>query len=241
MYRNRIRNLRFMGALVLATTGVVAQAQLSPSYGTYGAPMSSFLASSFLAQQAANNVMMDSGGKSSSKAKPPPAPAQPLTFRESGTPIAPAKMASSYPEASRAQAQRMFENTLAAYHKIEQKAGLPRNDMGGALATFVAGNYFTWRDQTVPDDAFKALVSQMNASLSRVPELRNASDAEKQELYEQLAITGMFVMLTREGLQQRPDPQHATQMKQAAKGYLEQFFKVGPERMQIDSRGLVMR
>ena len=37
---------RLAAAVLLASAGAVAQAQYSPSYGTYGAPMSSFLARS---------------------------------------------------------------------------------------------------------------------------------------------------------------------------------------------------
>ena len=233
--------------VVACAASAAADAQMySPGYGTYGAPMSRFLASSYLVQQVANGTRASgSSGRSSSLRAAPVAPVArneiaEVRFAPDGPPIAPRKLAQSYPEASRAQAERFFAQTLEGYHQLEVRFGLRPYDLAGAVATFVAGNYIAWRDQPFPDEHFKPLVRQMRGALSGVSALRDASNAEKQEMYEQLAILGTYMALTREGLQQRPDPRLHASMKLAAKGYLQQFLQVDPERVRIDAEGLTV-
>ena len=222
-----------------ATPGAFAQ-MYSPGYGTYGAPMSNYLASSYLVQQVANGTR-DAGSRKAQRVAPTTSDAAEPRFSPGARSIAPRRLALSYPEASRARAEQFFGQTLAGYHDIEAKFGLRRYDIAGAIATFVAGNYIAYRDEPFPDAHFKPLVQQMRGAIGGVAALRGASDADKQELYEQLAILGTYMALTREALRQRPDPQLAASMKHAAKQYLEQFLKVDPERMSIDAQGLTVR
>ncbi len=236
---SRTHTLLRLATLVVAATaaaGASGQGYFTPGYGTYGAPMSSFLASNVLAQQVASGAAAH--GRHPDRS--PSTRGTGITFVP-GAPIAPAKMAAAYQPAARAQARQMFEQTLTVYHALEKKAGLHPNDLAGALATFIACNYYAWHDQTVPDDAFHALVRQMHGVLGGIAPLRHATNAEKQQLYEELAIVGTFVTLKREGLRQHPDAKLAMATRQAAHDYLVQFFKFEPERMHIDARGLAVR
>jgi hypothetical protein len=233
----RVRTMVLLAAMA-AASGALAQ-MYSPGYGTYGAPMSNYLASSYLVQQVANGTR-DAGSRKAPRAVTVAADAAELRFSPA-RPIAPRVLAQSYPEASRARAEQFFAQTLTGYHGIEAKFGLRKYDLAGAVATFVAGNYIAYRDEPFPDEHFKPLVQQMRGAIGGMAALRGASDADKQELYEQLAILGTYMALTREGLQQRPDPQLAASMKRAAKQYLEQFLKVDPARMSIGAQGLTLR
>jgi hypothetical protein len=159
-------------------------------------------------------------------------------FKSAGRPIAPAKLAKGFPQSSRAQAEQFFSQTLEAYHRIESQFGLKRNDLAGALAAFVAGNYIAYRNEPFPDQHFKPLVQQLRGSLASTPGLQKASDAEKQELYESLAIVGTQMALTREALQKKPDAKIAANMKAAARAYLQQVMKLDPDRMRLTDQGL---
>ncbi len=92
-----------------------------------------------------------------------------------------------------------------------------------------------------PDEKFKPLVAQMQQVIGSTPEFAKASDAEKQEAYEQMAILGMFMAATQMALQQQPNPQIAANLKQAGKGYLEQFLKTDADRVRITDKGLVIQ
>jgi hypothetical protein len=160
---------------------------------------------------------------------------------EQQNPAMPAKLAAQYPVERRAEFQKTFSEVLVGYQKIETQFGIPKNDIAGAVAAFVAGNYMAYRDVDFPDQNFKPLVEQMRGIIGNAAGFAESSAAEKQETYEQLAIIGTFMALTRDGLKKQPNPQTSANMRKAAKGYLEQFLKTDADRVQITANGLVLK
>ncbi|HEU0035603.1 MAG TPA: DUF6683 family protein [Kofleriaceae bacterium] len=157
-----------------------------------------------------------------------------------GGPIAPKLLAASYPDAARAQAERVFATLLEQYHAVETQLGIEKFDLAGALAAFIAGNYMAARDVDVSDRAFGALVTQLRGSLATAPQFRDLPAQRRQEVYERLAILGMHVVATRMALQQRPDPKLREALQRAARGYLQELARLDADRMTIDERGLVV-
>lgn len=156
--------------------------------------------------------------------------------------VAPARaLASAYPPDQRAKAEGLFKELLSGYHKLESQLGIPRNDVGGAVAAFVTGSYAAYRDVDVPDENFLPLVNQMRQILASNADFARASDAEKQDIYAQMAILGTYMALTRMALKEQPNAQVARNMQRAAKGYLEQFLKTDADRVQLTESGLVLR
>ena len=222
-----------------------ANAQMMhPGYGTVGAPMSNFISSSYLTQQVVN----DTSFKKSVTGKLALRPGGSIASRDLVT-FAPAaggatvaeELARSYPQASRAQAQHVFEELLGGYRQLEQRFKIPPRDLAGATAAFIAGSYMGYHNVDFPDANFPPLVAQMRSILADVPGVRNASDAEKQEMYEKMAILGMFMATTQMALKKQPNPKVEANMRQAAKGYLEQFLKADAQRVQIGANGVVLR
>jgi hypothetical protein len=156
-------------------------------------------------------------------------------------PAMPGKIAASYPESFRREAERVFRELLTGYGKIEQQFGIPKHDVAGSVAAFVAGSYMAYRNVDFPDEHFKPLVAQMRQIIGSNPDFAKASNAEKQEMYEQMAILGMFMATTQMALKEKPNPQISANVRQAAKGYMEQFLKTDADRVQITAQGLVLR
>jgi hypothetical protein len=153
----------------------------------------------------------------------------------------PSKLAAHYPASQRQHMERTFTQVLDGYSQIESRFGIPRNDVAGAVAAFLVGSYMAYNDVDFPDEHFKPLVAQMRRTISSNPEFQRASNAEKQEMYEQMAILGTSLALTRDALKQQPNAQITSNIRQAGKGYLEQLLKTDAERVQITSAGLVLR
>ncbi len=141
----------------------------------------------------------------------------------------------------RAKASHVFEEMLGAYAKIEQQFDIQRHDVAGAVAAFLAGTYMAYRNVDFPDENFKPLVIQMRGIIANNPAFVNASPHARQELYEQMAILGMFMATTQMALKEKPNPEVASNMRQAAKGYLELFLKADADKIDITSQGLVIR
>ena len=151
------------------------------------------------------------------------------------------KLAAAYPAAQRAEAQRVFDVLLAQFAQVEQHFGLPHHDYASAVATFITGSFEAYHDISIEPSHFKALVSQMQQLIGSNAAFAKASNAEKQDSYEQLAIIGMFMAGVQSELQRSPNPRLAANMKQAAKGNLEQFLKTDADRIGISARGLEIR
>lgn len=155
--------------------------------------------------------------------------------------VAPTRLASHYPSTSKPLVERTFNDLLAGYKKIERNFQVPPHDVAGAVAAFLAGSYMAYHNVDFPDEDFPPLVRQMRQVLGTSPQFARASNAEKQEMYEHLAILGMFMATTQMALKERPDAQLAANMRQAAKGYLEQFLKTDADRVKITRTGLVIQ
>lgn len=157
----------------------------------------------------------------------------------------PAMLAQAYPEAARPQAERNFKQLLAGYHQIEQRFGVPRYDVAGAVAALLVGSWMAYHQSDFPDEHFAPLVQQMRGIISRNPDFAAADAQQKQEMYEQLAILGMMTATTQLALKQNPDAPNAERaqanLSKAGKGYLEEFLKTDASRVQFTARGLELR
>lgn len=176
-----LQSIVFLGAIALSARSAGAQ--------TWGISESTLEQLSFDATQSLliGEVARDANGASGRgrRGKLDEPPSRGLVARpSSGGPRVPRQLAAAYPEASRAHAEQVFLQVLAANHQIESRFGLARYDVAGAMATFVAGTYMAWNDVEVPDAHFLALVAQLRGSLRANRSFRRASDLERQEMYE---------------------------------------------------------
>ena len=163
------------------------------------------------------------------------------TLKQKTSPILPGKLAAGYPAHARKEAHHTFSELLVGYEKIEQQFKIPTSDVAGAVAAFIAGSYMAYRDVDFPDERFPPLVSQIRSIIQSQPEFAKATAIQKQEMYEQMAILGMFMATTRMALQERPNPQLTANLRQAAKSNLEQFLKTDADKVKITAQGLVIQ
>jgi hypothetical protein len=201
------------------------------------------LANDMLTSMLANEVLQDASGP----AKSPGALGQkPRLLANSivsvGETRAAEKLAAHYPADRRAEAQRTFAMLLDKYRaEMEPRLGIPRNDLAGSVAAFLAGSYMAYHNVDFPDAHFKPLMTQMRQIIGSTPAFAKAPNGEKLQLHEQMAILGMFMATSQMALKEKPDPQIAANLKRAAKGYLEQFLKTDADRVQITAQGLTLR
>lgn len=153
-----------------------------------------------------------------------------------------AQLAQGYPAAARAEAQAVFARLLALYPQVEQRHGIPRYDLAGAVATFIAGAYTGYSGVAVDDQEFVAIVRQMRQAIGVKPEFAAASARDKQSAYEQLAILALLTLSTHEALEKDPDVPGAAQiranMKQASKAYLESLLGIDADQVRVSAQGV---
>jgi hypothetical protein len=229
---------RFLVVLLACVTMATAQA-LGPEYGTMAAPVSSFLSSSPLTQQVMNDPIFKSGLEGNGKSNSNSAVA--ITFRATGhPPTMPARLAQAYPAAKRAEVERVFNTLLGLYPKVEQYYGWPHNDLAGAVTVFLVSSYQAARAANVEDPQVKTLVAQLRSVLAANAGIAQATDAAKQEMYEQMVILGMFTLGVQDALKKTPNPQIAANLKTSGTDYLRAFLGVEPENISIGASGMTM-
>lgn len=227
--------------LVLSIAGVVGTAHAQIHVPVYtGTPL--LITSGVLNQQivrSATEPVVKSGGESRQRRTGNSASVD--TVVTSASTDYAAKLTQTYPAGQRAQAQRVFNELLAGYQTIETRFGIPRNDLAGAVAAFLAGSFMAYRDTDFPDANFRPLVEQMRGVIASTAEYATATPAQKREMYEQMAILGMFMATTQMALKRQPDPTLQFNLREAARGYLEKFLKVDADKLQITATGLSVR
>lgn len=220
---------------------------LSPGYALSGAPMSNFLSTSYLTQSVSNSLSAPSDAKPAQRATPPlrlqkdSGASFGLKAATTGPSVMPARLAQHYPVQQRAQAQALFEELLSRYAQVERQFDLPRGDLPGAVAAFLAGSWMGLHNADFPDAQFRPVAEQMRSILANNFQVQAAADAEKREMYEQMAILGMLMAGTQMGLKQKGDPVVERNMRATARGYLEQFLKTNADRVQMTPAGLALK
>ncbi len=150
-----------------------------------------------------------------------------------------AVLAARYPQSQRARIEQVFGEVFRKYQQIEARLGLPPDDLASAVAAYVTGNYMALHDTDVPDEHFKATVTQMRSLLAQNTALGRASEAQRRASYEQMATVGTFMAATRLAMKQQPgNAHHAERFRRAARANLEQLLGSGVDRMRIGADGM---
>lgn len=220
--------------VLLGLAAHVAHGQwLGADYATYGAPLNSFMHSSVLN----NRSMIQASDPSSQKA--------PIASLRADAPAAvqrnAADLAQHFPPQHRAVMTKAFADSMDVWHQLETKLSLPRNDVGGALAAFLVGNYMVMTGKEVSDEEFGVVVDQLRRQPSLQNSLGSQSPSALRNLYEQSAMTGTFMALAYKSQQTKPQPPaQQAHLRNAARENLR-TIGLNPDRVHIDARGISMR
>ena len=168
-------------------------------------------------------------------------PTQLQRYEQTGADQVIRQLAATYPPEHRQQAASAFRELRTGFQKIERQFDLPRGDVAGAVAAFLAGSYMAYRNVDFPDANFKPLVAQMRQIVGSNPAFAEATAAQRQDAFDQLSMLGMLMATTQMALAQQANPRVEAALRSTAKGYLEQFLKTDADRVQITAQGLVLR
>jgi hypothetical protein len=151
------------------------------------------------------------------------------------------QLAQVAPAAQREQMAQVYLQSFDTYRKLEAKLGIPSNDVAGAVAAFIAGNYMAYRNVEVPDETFRRLVEQMRAALAQNRGFASASAGDKRQLYEQMAMVGTFMAVARQSFLKNPNPAAEKNFRDSAAANLESALKVPAGQVRIGSSGLTLQ
>jgi hypothetical protein len=151
------------------------------------------------------------------------------------------QLAMAVPPERREQMARVYVESFDTWRRLERKLGLPPDDVAGAIAAFIAGNYMAYRNVEVPDETYHRLVEQMRGALTGSRAFATASASDKRRLYEQMAMVGTFMALARMSFQRQPNPQAEQNFRDSAAANLEAALKVPADQVRITDEGLTLQ
>ncbi len=217
-------------AACLATSAAHAQYVMEFAQ-TYNAPASNFISNTFLNQQA---LIEATRPTASQNARPQPPLGAPQVQRNA------AELAQAAPAAQRAKLEKVYVQLMPGYHQLERKLGWPTDDVAGAMAALLAGNYMAMTGQELSDESVSAAGHQLRASASVQSLLGQLSPADRRRLYEQCAMLGTFMALANKTTQQQP-AQVVANLRQSARENLRVVIGDAVDSLRFTDTGIQLR
>jgi hypothetical protein len=169
----------------------------------------------------------------------------PLRVPRAAVPIGPGQLARCHPGSARERLElaALYQRCLQHYRRAARAGGAPEDsdDLGVALAHFVAANLQSLRGGPPPDDdALPALARQLAAIVRASPAWTGAPLRDRQAYAEQVAILSVL-MLDLSARAQREGPAGIANVQRGARNYLRQLLGLDPDLLTLDVSGLVLR
>lgn len=214
----------------------VASAQYAMEFAqTYNAPMSNFISGTFLNQDTLIHAISPETPQTRARQAAPTLPLGPPQTQRSA-----AELAEALPPQHRARMEKAYAELMPFYHQIEGKLGWPPDDLAGAIAALLAGNYMAMTGSEVSDAAVIAAARQFRESESIQTMLRALGPHDRRRLYEQCAMLGTFMTLAnRTTARQQPDV--VTGLRRSAHANLRAVLGAASEQLRFDSTGVHLR
>jgi hypothetical protein len=169
-----------------------------------------------------------------------PAPTK-LAFKPSPKVNMPRKLAATYPPARQREVEAAFVEMLSKFNQLERQFGQPQNDLATAFGAVIAGSHMGYSGKAFPDEYFVPLIGQMRVALQNSEAVHLATDAQKQETYQLLAIIGMTFAVAQIDQSARPNAKIRREIQAAGGQLLQGLLKVPPESVAFGPSGLILR
>lgn len=221
-----------IASAALASTAARADYPIIEFAQTYAAPTSNFISNTFLNQEAMINATRPNA--------PQAAPQAPLPLGAPQVTRNAAELAQAVPAAQRAKLEKIYAQLMPGYHQLEQKLGWPKDDVAGAIAAVVAGNYMAMTGTELSDEAVSATGHQLRNSASVQQMLAQLSPQDRRRLYEQCAMLGTFMALANKTTQQQP-ANVVTNLRQSARENLRVVLGSAADTLRFTPQGMQLR
>lgn len=231
--RSRLWRRAAAGALAaLAFVPWMASAQYIMEFAqTYAAPTSNFISNTFLNQEALINATRPDAPRAAVR---PVALAAPQVARSA------TELAQAAPAAQRARLEKLYVQLMPGYQQLERKLGWPADDVAGAMAALLAGNYMAMTGTELSDEAVSAAGHQLRQAASVQRLLSQLSAADRRRLYEQCAMLGTFMALANKTSQQQPANVVAN-LRQSARENLRVVLGNAVDNLRFSPQGIQLQ
>jgi hypothetical protein len=173
-----------------------------------------------------------------------PAALPALTVERASVPVAPARLAAAHPgdAAAREGARQLYESCLSHYRNAVRAQDQPGgvDDVGAAVAAFVAANFSALRGMPVTQPMLRALERQLHGIACVTSDWEAAPLVERQAYFEQMALLAVLVADSAAQASSQGAAAVAN-VQRAARGYLRQLLDLDPDELTLGPDGLAAR
>ena len=151
------------------------------------------------------------------------------------------KLAAVFPEGeTRSNMEKLYNLSLFSHKQSEIYLGLPKNDLYGALAAFLYGNWSSYNDgKTVPDKYLPTVAKDIKDLFEATPvakQIEESNEDEKKLAYEEFAIIGNWMLIMQQQLKKEPNPEASKRLKELSVQYFSRL-QIKPEQFNISDKG----
>jgi hypothetical protein len=151
------------------------------------------------------------------------------------------ELAKVFPASSQAAMKQAFRQSMDIYQQVAAKMGWQSEDLDGAMAAYIVGNYMVFANREVRDEDFAAVADQLRRGGLTRRLAEQQSPRAVRDLYEKSAMVGAFMALAYKSQQQRAQPEQvAANLRNSARENLRVALGTEPERLQIGERGVML-
>jgi hypothetical protein len=167
-----------------------------------------------------------------------------LTIAHDPVPLAPVMLARSHTGGAdeRRRMQAIYERCLTHYRDVLRPGDAARgvDDVGAAVARFVAANFRVLQGIDVEPATLRRLESQLSGVVRVSSGWASASPRDRQLYFEKMAVLAVFMREIADQAVLQGDAA-VRRVRAAARGYLHELLGLAPEPLTIGPTGLTLR
>jgi hypothetical protein len=218
------------------TSRAFAQTPSSDGGSDWGNAVNNIMIQNYTTDRQFDRLRETSGTKESNSPRPSNLSRRSNSAADSS--IAPRLLAAKFPAAERSNAERFYGALLKLYPVSAKQFGLPtNNNFENISAVFVCSNMQMVSQQRVSAENCAAVSKQMQRATAK----GSSSVKVRQVKFEEMAITSSMMNVAFAGMQKKPDPSLQVRLAAQASRNVGMITKIPGDRMQITSKGLVMK
>lgn len=208
----------------------------------------SILERSIQQQQGTNEQNTSTSEPSSSEEEPIAVddsnPAAATSFKPVARSVVPQKIAAQIGKTPQEQQEyeRDIDQLLKFYESYVQDSQWQLNDVAHAMSYYIGANYYVYTDgKEISDRKRSALYQTVSKFLVTNKDYLALNDAEKQEMYEAMAIQGSLPLLGYKSAVTEGNKEASQGFRQNAQQNLESLFGVPVAKVQFTDDGIVFQ
>lgn len=169
------------------------------------------------------------------------APETTISFHPVARSVIPQKIADKFSQTpeEKQEYEQLFTKLLEYYESYVQERKWQLHDVAHAVSYYIGANYYVYTGKDLDAEQAWGLYNSVAKILAQT-EVAQSSDAQKQEVYELMAIQGALPLIGYNSSQAEGDREAIAKFRQNAKQNLEKLLGVPVAKLQLTSQGIVI-